>query len=150
MYGLMSSMIFNHRYQLTPDLNRYCFKTCNISNFNTSNPHKYRNSFSRYLCLCDAVFFYLGITSHHRLPSLQKILSLWPFFNMLRASEKFRSVRAMPIPAEFVLEIRQVNEIFELFGPWCTSVSSLAESEEQTASDSHGIVFEMFEKQLPY
>ena len=53
---LMSSMLVDHRCQSTPDLNHYCFNTCNIWNFNTFNPYKYRNSFSKWLYLCDAVF----------------------------------------------------------------------------------------------
>ena len=56
-------------------------------------------------------FFYLGRKSLHHSHSLQKIQSLWPFFNLLKASEKFRSIRKMPNPAEIVLENRQVNAL---------------------------------------
>ena len=45
---LMADMIFDHRCQLTPDLNHYCFNTCNFPNVNTCNTYKYRNAFSRY------------------------------------------------------------------------------------------------------
>ena len=61
-------------------------------------------------------FVYLARKSLQRLPSLQKIQSLWPFFNLLKASEKFRSIRKMPIPAEIVLENRQVNALLPLNG----------------------------------
>ena len=56
-------------------------------------------------------FFYLGRKPLHHLHSLQKIQSLWPYFNLLKASEKFRSIRSMPIPAEIVLENMQVNAL---------------------------------------
>ena len=59
-------------------------------------------------------FVYLARKSLQRLPSLQKIQSLWPFFNLLKASEKFRPIRSMPNPAEIVLENRQVNALL----PW--------------------------------
>jgi hypothetical protein len=61
-------------------------------------------------------FVYLGRNFLQRLPSLQKIQSLWPFFNLLTASEKFRSIRAMPIRAEIVSENRQANVLLPLNG----------------------------------
>ena len=90
---LLATMIFDHRCQLPPDLNHYCFHTWNFFNPNTCNPNQYRNAFSKYLYSWTAVF----------LPQ--------PFFNLLKASDKFRSIRSMPIPAETVLENRQVNEL---------------------------------------
>jgi hypothetical protein len=71
-------------------------------------------------------FFYLGKKSLHHLLSLQKIQSLWPFFNLLKASEKFRSIRKMPNPAEIVLENRQgqVNALL----PWNGLVRGLLRS----------------------
>jgi hypothetical protein len=35
-------------------------------------------------------------------------------FNLLKASDKFRSIRSMPIPAETDLENRQVNGLLPL------------------------------------
>jgi hypothetical protein len=66
-------------------------------------------------------FVYLGRNFLQRLSSLQKIQSIWPFFNLLKASEKSRSIRAMPIPAEIVLENRKVNALL----PWIGLVRGL-------------------------
>ena len=52
---LMAYMIFDHRCQLTPDLNHYCFHTCNFPNLNIFNPVKHRNAFSKCLYSCSAV-----------------------------------------------------------------------------------------------
>ena len=59
-------------------------------------------------------FVYLAGKCQERFPSLQKIQSLWPFFNLLKACEKFRSIRAMVIPAGIVLENMQVNVLLPL------------------------------------
>ena len=53
---LLATMIFDHRCQLPPDLNHYCFHTCNFFNSNTCNPNQYRNAFSKYLYSCTAFF----------------------------------------------------------------------------------------------
>ena len=54
---LLATMIFDHRCQLPPDLNHYCFDTCNFPNLSTFNPYQYRNTFSKYLYSCTAFFF---------------------------------------------------------------------------------------------
>ena len=59
-------------------------------------------------------FVYLGRKSLYHLHNLQKIQSFWPFFNLLKASEKFRSIRSMPISVEIELETRQVNALLPL------------------------------------
>jgi hypothetical protein len=69
-------------------------------------------------------FVYLARKSLQRLPSLQKIRSLWPFFNLLKASEKSRSIRKMLNPAEIVLEKGQVNALL----PWNGLVRGLLRS----------------------
>ena len=116
-------MIFDHRCQLTPDLNHYCSNTCNFpkstEGTKTSTELRSRNTYIR-----APRFVYLGRNFLQRLTSLQKIQSLWPFFNLLKASEKFRSIRKMPNPAEIVLENWQVNPIL----PWNGLVRGLLRS----------------------
>jgi hypothetical protein len=52
---LMAYMTFDHRCQLTPDLNHNRFSTCNISNFSTCNLYKHRDAFSKCLYSCAVV-----------------------------------------------------------------------------------------------
>ena len=103
-------MIFAHRCQLTPDLNHYCSNTCNFPNVNIFNPAKHINAFSKCLYSCSAIHLPREkISSSFTQPSEDpKSLAI---FQPVKASEKFRPIRSMPIPAEIVLENRQVNEL---------------------------------------
>ena len=52
---LLVTMIFDHRCQLPPDLNHYCFHTCNFPDPNIFNPNRHRNAFSKCLYSCSAI-----------------------------------------------------------------------------------------------
>ena len=117
---LMVSMFFYHRYQLTHYLNHYLLSNVQNLQINIRKPGKYRNAFSK--CIVSSAAVYLPQCKISRLffqPS-EDPTSL-AIFNLLKASEKFRSIRAMPIPAEIVLENRQVNALL----PWNCLVRGL-------------------------
>ena len=110
---LITHVSFDHRWKLTSDLNHYCFNTC-TSRTSTPATHLSTELRSRNTYIGAPRFVYLGRKSLHHLRNLQKIQSFWPFFNLLKASEKFRSIRSMPISVEIELETRQVNALLPL------------------------------------
>ena len=120
---LMADMIFDHRRQLTPDLNHYCFHTCNILDPNIFNLNKCINAVSKCLYSCSAVYLPRKKNSSSFTQPLEdpKYLAI---FNLLKASGKFRSIRPMPIPGEIVLENRQVNALL----PWHCLIRGLLRS----------------------
>ena len=89
---LLANMIVDHRCQFPPDLNPYCFNTCNISYSNTCNPYKCENEISKQITLVRRGLFTSEENLVIRLHSLQKIQSIWSYFNLLKASDKFRLI----------------------------------------------------------
>jgi hypothetical protein len=105
---LMADMIFDHRCQLTPDLNHYCFHTCNILDPNIFSPNKCINAVSKCLYSCSALYLPRGKNSSSFTQPSEDPKSL-TIFQPAKSVWEFRSILKMPNPAEIVLENRQVN-----------------------------------------